>query len=208
MPASCRWLTGPGRQRWRRPAGTAIRWSVPFRLPARAAPGRGRRTGPAMSIEGACKADVTARGKRRQLRGPGGRSGAVQVGAQSCCALFPFVGKSEPRNSHRGRRPTSDNPKQQHKSERLEKRRSGRRRFEFFRVRIFALFRDSNFGFRICTIVRILREISRVSEYYPGAADCALPSEGGAFKRRRPLLPGRDDLADVSSRLTEMSHDG
>ena len=187
-----------------------------------------------MSIEGACRADVTARGKRRQLRGPGGRSGAVQVGAQSCCALFPFVGKSEPRNSHRGRRPTSDNPKQQHKSERLEKRRSGRRRFEFFPRSDFRFV--SRFEFRISNLhdrAPIARDWRDKLPIRRAQQDCAptfgeaAPSRGGrpaSLSLRRAKEPafggpclqvvaGRFCQAAtiwriVSSRLTEISHDG
>jgi hypothetical protein len=61
-----------------------------------------------------------------------------------------LAGKSESQNSYRGRRPTSDNPKQ-HKSRNFKKKPSGHRRFEFFPAFGFSIcfaIRDSDFGFR------------------------------------------------------------
>jgi len=74
---------------------------------------------------------------------------------------IPFAGKSESRNSYRGRRPTSDNPKQN--DGRGERKQSRRRRFELFPRSDFYFV--SKFELRISNleIWCILREISHVS---------------------------------------------
>jgi hypothetical protein len=73
-----------------------------------------------------------------------------------------FAWKSESRNSYRGRRPTSDNPKQN--DGKCEKKQFGRRRFELFPRSDFYFV--SKFELRISNleIWCILREISPVSD--------------------------------------------
>ena len=73
-----------------------------------------------------------------------------------------FAGKSESRNSYRGRRPTSDNPKQNDGNG--EKKQFGLRRFKLIPLSDFYLV--SKFELRISNleIWCILREISCVSD--------------------------------------------
>ena len=101
-----------------------------------------------LSVKARCFA-TTSRAHSEHLSQPG------EAGTKN------FAGKSESRNSYRGCRPTSDNPKQN--GGKGEKKQSGRLRFKLFPRSDFYFV--SKFELRILNleIWCILREISRVS---------------------------------------------